>query len=117
MKINCYTYLLEARIRNKTVSLNVCDIHYGEEADCQSIYWVDINIPEFEEGEYEVKYNEHVLGTITCANEVFELIFKEINQTNPTLSPVYDLKGHRLGRIPQKGIYLLNGKKRVAKSR
>lgn len=117
MKINCYTYLLEARIRNKTVSLNVCDIHYGEEADCQSIYWVDIKIPEFEEGEYEVKYNEHVLGTITCANEVSELIFKEINQTNPTLSSVYDLNGHRLGRIPQKGIYLLNGKKRVAKSR
>lgn len=96
---------------------NVCDIHYGEDADCQSIYWVDIIIPEFKEGEYEVKYNEHVLGTITCTNGVSEVRYKEIDQTNPASSLIYNLNGHRLSKIPGEGIYLQNGKKRVAKSR
>lgn len=56
MRINCYTYMLECRIQDGTIRLNSTDIHHGEELDCLGSYWVDIRIPGFVQGEYDIRY-------------------------------------------------------------
>ena len=69
MEINCYIYLMECRKSNGRIELEVTDTHFGDEFDCLGPMWVDIKIPGFTKGEYEVVYKGKSLGKVKCKSK------------------------------------------------
>ena len=66
MEINMYVYLMESREQDGIINLNRTDVHFGDEYLGHARRWIDIVIPGFEEGEYEVVYEGKSLGKYTC---------------------------------------------------
>jgi hypothetical protein len=61
-----YVYLMESREQDGIINLNRTDVHFGDEYLGHARRWIDIVIPGFEEGEYEVVYEGKNLGKYTC---------------------------------------------------
>ena len=93
---------------------NVGEIHIGEikppgfaEADCISVYAIDVKVPGFTQERYTVRFGS-ITAAVTQKGTSMDLIIEE----ESVKSPYYDLMGRKVTH-PTRGIYIKDGRKVV----
>ena len=119
-KLNCYTTFVECYIDDN----NETELHIGQhvfkgyEKDCLDFKWVNVRIPGFQPGTYHftswsgTEFDKYPLDiTLECKGTVGIQRNKDCEEG----LRAYDLQGRRLQKVPEKGLYIQDGKKKAAK--
>ena len=84
------------------------------EADCIGIYEIETCIPKFQKGNYSIKLLNKTIE-LENTESIYSSLSEVGNSTSFQNSQKYDLMGRKLQQVPQKGLYIQNGVKRVVR--
>ena len=93
---------------NEAYSLSIAPAH---------LYRIDGKIPGFQQGEYTIHFpqSSKTDTTLTCSGPATGIHEITIPLSKPTDNVIYDLSGRQLNAIPERGIYIRNGKKYIVR--
>ena len=107
--------IMECFINGTTINVDIQQVHgLGDiVANDMTNYGYDVKIPGFKPGTYDIIYyedNQKKDTTITCLGSVTVIENVQENSFLMHSNPIYDLSGRRLKQLPERGIYIQNGK-------
>jgi len=114
--------LIECFINGSTISVGIHQTHgLGNiMANDMTNYGYDVKFPGFNPGTYNIIYyedNQKKDTTITCLGSVTVIENVQENSFLMHSNDIYDLSGRRLNQVPERGLYIQNGKIRFRLTR
>ena len=112
--------IMDCILNENTVNLEIIPVYRMGGVDNPNMYLFDVKLPGFNPGTYDIIYyedNQKKDTTITC-NGTTGIESPITSDTQPTgfdSNTIYDLSGRCLNTIPERGIYIQNGKKYIVK--
>lgn len=110
--------IMQCHIKGSTITVDIQQVHGlgGIEATDMRNYGYDVKLPGFKPGTYDIIFyedNQKKETTITCLGSA--TIIKNIQEYSILMhsNAIYDLQGRRLDKIPERVVYIKNGKKLV----
>ena len=105
-------YYFTCLIFEKQINIYENSFYWGRQAWGLSPFHVNVYFPGFEEGEYKIKYQDEEDIVLSCPGTTSS-IENRLDYYDKHQQPrqLYDLSGRRLNQVPDRGIYIQDGKK------
>ena len=103
---------LEAQIEDDVITLSVSEPTF-KRITSGLPYRFDVKIPGFKAGKYKIRYSYKNPIEVVCQGDA--TVIEELKNTDtPPIGfdsdVIYDLSGRRLNQVPERGLYIQNGK-------
>lgn len=112
--LNLYPSFVAACISETRIDISIHQITALDIIKGQHIAKIDVHIPGFKAGTYQVGMPGQEYVTLECKGNNPTSICGSLEPSR-YINSIFDLQGRKLLRAPQKGIYIQNGKKVAVK--
>ena len=121
--VNSLFFYLICQRNGNTIQLYDTGRYWGRHVFGVNPFNLNVYFPGFEAGEYTIKLVDWGYGgdahlentTIVCHGQVTDIHNISTPVFQQTTNAIYDLSGRRLHQLPERGIYIQNGKKYIVK--